>query len=59
MKVSIKISGIIVVKNRNISLKTQLVLLIFLIERETLNVRDDPRENTSKHRKMVAFAWLK
>ena len=55
MKESIKNPGIIVVRNRNISLETQVVLLIFLIERETLNVRDDPTENTSKHQKMVAF----
>ena len=55
MKVSIKIPGIIVVRNRNISLETQVVLLIFLIELETLNIRDDRTENTSKHRKMMAF----
>ena len=55
MKVSIKIPGIIVVRNRNISLETQVVLLIFFIELETLNIRDDRTENTSKHRKMMAF----
>ena len=42
-------------KTQRDSLETRVVLLIFLLELEILNMCGDRTENTSKQRKMVTF----